>query len=177
MKNSSVPAERQFFRILRVLPPRPDVVADLHREHTRDLHQVIQIVRGPRREQLAGGDRPELRVNAGAVQIDVGQVERADASKVDAARVGELAEQIRDRLAGALTKLRIAIERHKCLVRSVAEDDVEARHPVGALTVDEVADDIVRTPRPEPPVPAIHSGDKPESNDSRTVGVRSRISQ
>ena len=53
-------------------PPRPDRVAVLVRHRLGDLVEVVEVVHGPGRDELADGDRSEVGVGAGEVE-DVGR--------------------------------------------------------------------------------------------------------
>src|SRR5581483_8562782 len=60
---------------------------------------------------------------------------------------GELVEQLVERLALALAKLCVAVERRESAIVALCEDDARAWDPVRALAVNEMSDDHVRAPR------------------------------
>ncbi len=66
--------------------------------------------------------------------------------EVAAAERGELVEEAVECPSGGLLELREPVELVKRPRVTVLEDDLRARHPVGQLTVDEMADDIVGAP-------------------------------
>src|SRR5579883_2104794 len=74
------------------------------------------------------------------------EVQRAEAAEVRAAKFGEFVEEGGQRLASAFAELRLAIEAIEGAAGAVLEDDLETRHPVGVLPVDQMADDVVGAP-------------------------------
>jgi len=83
-----------------------------------------------------------------AAQIKLGglEVERAEIREVGVTQGGEFIEQGGERLALALVELGFAIEGVEGPVFAMLEDDFDAGEPVGALAVDEMADDSVGAP-------------------------------
>lgn len=59
---------------------------------------------------------------------------------------GEFVEELRERFAGAVAELGLAVEGFEGARSSVLQDDFQARNPIGVFAVDEVADDDVGTP-------------------------------
>ncbi len=53
----------------QILPPWADGIGVLATQTTRDLKNVIQVVRHPGRKMLAEGHSPELRMSSRAVKI------------------------------------------------------------------------------------------------------------
>src|SRR5262245_34312691 len=81
------------------------------------------------------------------VQLCLGQMPSVDDSEVVGAQARKLFQQLAQRFALTLPKLGEPIERGKAPILALSEDDARARNPVGALAVNEMADDDIWTPR------------------------------
>ena len=77
----------------------------------RDLHDVVQVVRHPRRQQLPQRHDAELGVAAAPIQIGPGHAERRQLPQVVLAQRRELVEQAGERASFRERGLREAIER------------------------------------------------------------------
>jgi len=119
---------------------------------------VIEIVRHPCRQELAQRHDAELRVTTRTVEVRIGQAQRRQLAEIGLAQRREFLEQTGQRSSFRHRELREAIERVEGPPLAVLQDDPDARHPVGSLTMDQVSDDIERTPgfapfmRDDPPV-------------------------
>src|SRR5215217_5364538 len=98
----------------------------------------------PRREQLRERDAPERRMLPLERQLRTREAPAAQGREVRGAQRLELIEQLRDALAFALVILREAIVRLERLRGPVREDHAGARDPVGALTMNQVAEVVER---------------------------------
>src|SRR5437016_5549498 len=58
--------------------PRADFVRVLPRQHSRDLHNVIEVVRDPRGEELAQCHRAELRMPPATIEVRIRQPQRRE---------------------------------------------------------------------------------------------------
>jgi hypothetical protein len=90
--------------------PRADFIGVLPREHSRDLHYVIEVVCHPRRQELTHGYETELRMAPATVEVRVGEPERRQRAEVFPPERGELVEELRQRSALRHRELRKAIE-------------------------------------------------------------------
>ena len=130
----------------QVRPPRSDRIRVLVRHDADDLADVTQIVRHPRRQMLPEGDDPEFGMPSVPIEIAVGKMQRAKAIDAVAPQARERVEEIVERPALRRPEHRLAIEWRERDRVPVAEDVVDARHPVSALPVNQMADDVERTP-------------------------------
>ena len=55
--------------------PWADLVRVLAREHSRDLHNVIEVVRDPRGEELAQRHDAELGMPPATIEVRIGQAQ------------------------------------------------------------------------------------------------------
>ncbi len=106
------------------------------REHLRD---VIEIVNGPCRQQLAHRHLPEGRMQAAPVEIGV-RDEGIEPGEVLGAQGGESLHELVEGRAGITVGVGEAVERVECPRRAVLDDPPGARDPVLELRADEVAD-------------------------------------
>jgi len=112
----------------------------------RDLTQVTEIMRDPGREQLSEGDRAELGMASASAEVSRGQPERSQPSEVGLPKRLERVEQHVERFSTRGLELRKAVERGERARLASGEDDLKPRHPVGPLTMDQVADNVERRP-------------------------------
>jgi hypothetical protein len=116
--------------------PRANGFAVLVGEDTRELVQVSEIVGGPGGEELGERDGAEGGVTAATVHVIELQIEGAQAGEAFGAELGELVQEFGERF-GVLWG---AEDRWEGLGIAVLEDELDAREPVGALSVDEMAE-------------------------------------
>ena len=99
----------------------------------------------PGSEQLAQRDLPEFRVKSLALKVVAGEVHLNQALEIYFAKLCEGLKQFTETLALALSELRGAIE----LVEwpgLAGEYMPRARNPIGALTMNQVPDNVIRRP-------------------------------
>src|SRR5688500_9248293 len=126
--------------------PRTDLVRVAARHDARNLHQVIEIVSHPRRQQLAQRDAAERGVPAAAIEIRPGQSQRREIPQIGRAQLREFIEQVVEAASSRVAELRKAIELVELAALAAFEDHAGAGQPVGPLAVNEVADDVKRAP-------------------------------
>ena len=146
----------------------------LPRQRSRDLDDMIEVVRDPGREELAQRNRSELRMASRPVEIGVCHAQCCQLTHIVAAQCRELVEQAVERASSRYFELGKAIELVERPALAVVEDDARARHPVGELAVDQVADDVEGAPRLAAFVALTQSSGRPRSKLSSVFGVRSR---
>src|SRR5438874_9743280 len=74
------------------------------------------------------------------------QIQSPQFSKIFRPQSGELIQQLCQRLALTLTFLSPAIERLKSFCLAKLQDHPRPRHPIGALAVNEMSEDVERAP-------------------------------
>src|SRR5262245_1620131 len=97
--------------------------------------EVGQIVRCPRREQLAERHRAKDRMAPSPVEVTWLQVQRPQVVEALRTDASELVKQLRQRSALAFALLRQAIETLEGLRLAELEDHLRPRNPVGPLAV------------------------------------------
>jgi hypothetical protein len=107
---------------------------------------MVEIVRYPRGKQLTQGDQTELWVATPPLEILGSESQRLQSNDVVGAEPGEGVKELMQRLALRIGELRKAVERGKRHRLSLSQENFDPRHPVGALPMDEVANDIVWAP-------------------------------
>lgn len=127
--------------------PRADGIAVLVGHDPRDLMEMRQVVNGPGGEQLAQGDDSESRVTPAKLKLCRLDVELAEFGEIFRAEAGKFVEEVNERLPFHLAKVAETIEAFKSLTFARAKNHFDARHPVGMLTVNQVADDFGGSPR------------------------------
>ena len=81
----------------QVRTPRPDFIRVLPRQHSRDLHHVIEVVRHPRRKKLAKRHDSKRWMPPAAVEVGAGQLQTGELAKALLPQRRELVEQARQR--------------------------------------------------------------------------------
>src|SRR5579859_6711070 len=74
------------------------------------------------------------------------QIQRLQGSYILPSQAGEIVQELVERLALTLFELRKAVKDIKLPRLAFLQDDPQPRYPVGALTDDQVADDVERAP-------------------------------
>ena len=95
----------------QIRTPRTHFVCVLSGEDARNLHDVIEVVRHPARQQLSQCHRAQCRVAAAATEIRVGKVQGREIAEALLPERCELVEQALDVAPRRLRKLREPIER------------------------------------------------------------------
>src|SRR5262245_1153786 len=93
-----------------VAAPGADSGGVLPPQHSRELHDVIEVVRDPGGEQLTQRHDAELGMTAAAIEVRVGQSHRRDLPEVFLAERRKLVQQARERPALRRRELCEAIE-------------------------------------------------------------------
>src|SRR5690606_23336420 len=91
--------------------PGADLVGVALRHDAADLADVVEVVHGPRRQELAQVDRTERRVAARQRELRLGEPPAADDVEVGTAQLGEAVEEPGERPAGEAAELGEAVER------------------------------------------------------------------
>jgi hypothetical protein len=108
---------------------------------------VGQVVANPRRQELAQSHGPEFRVPAYPIEVGILQIEIGQLFQVTPAKILELLQKPTEGLPLTLLELGESIEGLERNVRRSFQNLFGTRDPVGLFTMDQVADDIERTPR------------------------------
>jgi hypothetical protein len=125
-----------------VLRPRAHGFLVLVRHHPRYLVNVSQIVSGPRRQQLRQRDDSE-RWMSPAQRKPVGfQVERSEPLQILGSQSREFIQQVRERLALAVTILRRPIEAIERPGFTELQNDLGALNPVRPFPMNQMANDV-----------------------------------
>ena len=128
----------------QVLFPRPDGFAILMRHHTRELMQMIQIVRRPRGKKLPQGHSAEIRMPAAAVKVGGSEIEVSQMLQIFGAQACEFVQELRQQRPVRL--LGFPIERSKRTALSEFQHNADSRNPICLFCMDQMADDIERRP-------------------------------
>src|SRR6185503_1805755 len=126
--------------------PGADGIRILPGHDADDLADVSQIVRHPRRQMLSQRHDSEFGMPAALRQVSVGQTELPKTGQAASPERVKGAEQLAKRTAAGFREHRLAIERRKWHRVAMLEQVLDARHPVGTLAMNQVADDVERTP-------------------------------
>ncbi len=130
--------------------PGADGVGVLPRHDADDLADVAQVVRDPRRQVLPQRHDAEVRMPSAARHVGVGQPERVEPGEALGSQSIERVEQFAERPALRRREHRLAIERRERHRVAMPQDVLDARHPVVALAVNQMADDVERAPGVRP---------------------------
>ena len=106
-----------------------------------------QVVRDPRSQELAQRNRPELRMLALERELSLRQIPAAQSCKILLAQSCEFVEEIGHALPRAFTNLGEPVVRFEAAIGTLSEDDSSTWDPIGALSVNQVPDDVKRTER------------------------------
>ena len=98
-----------------------------------------------RRENLPQGHRAEARVLPGQIELCFGQVPGLENPEVLGPETGELIEQRVERTLCVPRTMAGTIIRLEATVWTLRENDAGARHPIGFLTIDQMADVVEGT--------------------------------
>lgn len=134
------------FQDAEVNAPRADGFAVLVGQEAGELVEVGKIVSGPGGEELREGDRAENGVMAAASEILWLEIQGRESAEVFDAEERELVKQLAEKFAVAFLCRGLAIEGRKELRFTVLQNPFCAREPVGAIAVDQVADDVMDGP-------------------------------
>ncbi len=129
--------------------------------HSRDLNEVVEVVHHPRGQVLAEGHSSELRVLACAFEIAGSQPQSREAAEALPAQLAERIQQLSEGLAAGRLELCEAIERRKGHGLAVCQQMLHARHPVGALPMNQMSHHVVGAPRVRTFVAGLPRGRKP----------------
>src|SRR5438477_5921712 len=80
------------------------------------------------------------------LQVLRAQIQGAQFTKIFRPQAGEFIQQLRQRSAFALALLSPAVEGLEAFCLTKLQDHLRSRHPVGALAVNEMSDDVERAP-------------------------------
>ena len=105
-----------------------------------------EVVNGPSREQLGKRDGSESGVLSAQFEIFWLQVQVAQLAKTVGPHEGKFIEQLIKGLAFTLSYVSQAVERRKGLTLAELQDHFCARHPIGAVAVNQMADDFKGAP-------------------------------
>ncbi len=106
---------------------------------------MIEVVDGPRREQLAQRDLAQRRMGAASIEIRV-RDEPIEALEIGRAQLREPVEQLVERRAAIAIEHLEPVKGVERPLRAVLEDALRALDPVRLLTGDEMADDVAWAP-------------------------------
>lgn len=126
--------------------PGADCLAILVGHDAGELMEVGEIVDGPGGEKLRESDDAECGMGSAASEVVWLEIQGLEGDEVFFAEAGELVEELLERFALRLSCLGEAVEAVEWPGFAVVENDSRARHPVGALADDEMADDVEGAP-------------------------------
>jgi hypothetical protein len=106
-----------------------------------------QVMRRPRGKQFGKSDRPQNRMSSLLLEVCRNQVQGAELLQAGGAGLGKCTQQLVKSLIAALAEISFPVKRRKCLIFAMVEDTSGARNPIIVLGVDQVGDNIKRTPR------------------------------
>ena len=108
--------------------------------------QVRQVMNRPGGQQLCERDRSQGRMTSATIEIGGLQIQRPQGIKIFCPQPSKFIQKLIYRLSLTFALLGLAIERIEPAAFAVLQDDPSARHPVGAFSVNEVADNVKRSP-------------------------------
>jgi hypothetical protein len=123
--------------------PGTDGVAVLVGKDPGQLVDVGEVMHSPGGQELREGDRAESGMGSAELELLRSEIEGAQFPEVGGAKFGELVEELGEGLPCTFAILGASIELFEGSGFAVVEDEFGARHPVGALAMVEMADDIV----------------------------------
>jgi hypothetical protein len=140
---------------------------------------VTQVVGHPCREVLTQRDHTKLWMSAAAYEVCLGQAQLGQAIQVVGSQPTERAQQFIERLAPGGGEHRLSVKRCESDDFTMAEHVLNARHPVGAFTVNQMPHNVKRAPR----TGALHRVgptiwkilEQPTQNSGRTPKQRQRV--
>ena len=100
----------------------------------------------PCRQVLTQRHHAELRVSAATRQVGLREAQRGQAIQALGPQPAERVEELAERKPFGRGEHRLAIECRKGDGVAMSEHVLDARHPVGALAVNQVPDDVERAP-------------------------------
>src|SRR5262249_59600728 len=103
----------------------------LTRQHTRNLDDVIEVVRHPGGEELTERHDAERGVSPSAIEVGVRQAQGFQVAQVVPAQRRELVQQARERSPLRRGELREPIELVEYVRLTVLQNDSDPGHPVG----------------------------------------------
>src|SRR4051812_16788514 len=107
---------------------------------------MAQIMRRPRRQQLRKCYGTEHLVASTLVQVRGLEIQCAYCRDILPSQLGEFIQQLRQRLALAVIKLRQAVELVEGDTFAMFQQAGCTRHPIRLLTVDEMSHDVISAP-------------------------------
>src|SRR2546422_7285609 len=107
---------------------------------------MVEIVRDPGCQELAQCHNAELRMTPAAIEIRRAHVERSQLPEIRLSERREVVEKIGQRPSGRRPKLGEPIESLERARLTVLQNDFRTWNPIGPLAVNEMSDDIERTP-------------------------------
>ncbi len=130
----------------QVFEPGPDRIGELPSHDASHLPKVVQVVDHPGGKKLPQGDRAELRVSAFAIEVRSLELERLEVLHIVPPEPREGIEELGQSLAPRLAKLGEAIEGRERARLAMRQQQFYTGHPVSALAVNEVPNNVIRTP-------------------------------
>lgn len=121
---------------LRVLPPH----------YPGYLSYMAEVVRNPGGEQLAESTGAKLRVAAAALEVGSGEVERLEPKQVAGPQLGKRIQQLVQCFPAGSLELGETVEWREGASLTMRQQDLGSCHPIGAFTVDQMANDIEGAP-------------------------------
>ena len=112
-----------------------------------DLVQMSKVMCRTRCQQLRKRDRAERGMQAVTVQVLLREIQGTQFGEILSPDPGKFVQQFWKRLTLALALLGAAVERGECAALAEFQNSFRARHPVGALSMDQVPEHIERTER------------------------------
>src|SRR5690606_31913200 len=111
-----------------------------------DLANMGLVMNDPCCKKLAKGHLAELRMDSRKAEVLFGEIPRNNLVEARTSNGLEVGQQIRECFVAWSFKLAKAIERWKVAVVSLSKDHLCARDPVGLVTVDQMAHDVIWGP-------------------------------
>ena len=116
------------------------------RHYPGNLMQMVQIMRRPGGQQFPQRDRSECRMQSAPRQVLPCKMQRAQVVQVLPAYSRKLIQQLPQRFARALMNMAEAIKGAERLSFAEFKNRPRPRHPICAVGVNQVDDDIKRAP-------------------------------
>ena len=130
----------------KVFAPRTDSLTVLVGHDPRDLVQMGQVMNRPSRQQFRESDDSEGRMSPAACEICLRQIQGTEFAQVLRPQASKFIQQLSQRFALALSCVSKTVKGVKRTTLAKVQHHPGSRHPIRALAVNEMADDIEGVP-------------------------------
>src|SRR6516165_8182997 len=108
--------------------------------------EMSEVVNGPCRHKFRQRHQSQRWMLSPPRPVLVLQIQRLQGSQILPSQAGEIVQELVERLALTLFELRKSVKGIEWPRFAFLQDDPQPRHPVGALSDDQVANDVERAP-------------------------------